>query len=119
MFKSLFQWNERRKRDKWLINEFPKVALAQFETFRDLRHSDTPREELYEIIIKGFAETFGVSNENLDEYVEYILQTASLTEPLCLRMIVVTLICTTWSLKGELSVAVAINSVSEIIPENL
>lgn len=118
MFKSLFSWNKRRKRDKWLINEFPKVALAQFETLRDLNPSTTP-EELYETMIGGFALTFGVPTEKHDEYAQHILHVASLTGPLCLRMVVVSLICSTWSLKSELSVAVAISSVSEIIPEHL
>ena len=122
MLKSLFQWKERRKRDKWLINEFPRVALAQFETLCDLNPPDTPKEKLYEIMIKGFATTFGVSNENSDEFAKHILHTATLaepSEPFGLRMVVVSLICATWSLKSELSIAVAISSVSEIIPENL
>ena len=119
MFKSLFQSNERRNRDKWLINEFPKLALAQFETLRDLNPPGTPKEELYETIIKGFALTFDVPNEKRDEYAEHILQAARLTGPLCLQMVVVSLICSTWSLKSELSIAVAMSSVSDIIPENL
>ena len=50
---------------------------------------------------------------------EHILHVASLTGPLCLRMVVVSLICSTWSLKSELSIAVAMSSVEDIIPENL
>ena len=70
-------------------------------------------------MIKGFALTFGVPYENSDEYAEHILHAASLTGPLCLRMVVVSLICSTWSLKSELAIATAISSVSEIIPEHL
>ena len=40
-------------------------------------------------------------------------------EPFGLRMVVVSLICATWSLKSELSIAAAISSVSEVIPETL
>ena len=119
MFSSFSKWNESRKRDKWLINEFPHLALAQFKTLRDLNGSDTPKEELYKTLIAGYALTFGVSNENRDEYAKHILHTASLTGPLSLRMIVVSLICSTWSLKSELSIAVAMSSVEDIIPENL
>ena len=76
-------WKEaikHRKRDKWLVREFPKLALAQFQTLRDLNPS-TPREELYETIIKGFGDTFGVSNEKSDEFAKHILHTATRFEP--------------------------------------
>ncbi len=123
---SLFSdWKERRKhkdRDKWLIREFPRLALTHYETLRDLNPSDTPKKQLYETIIRGFALTFGVPNEKRDEFTECILHTATLgepSEPFGLRMIVVSLICSTWSLKSELSIAVAITSVSEVIPEYL
>ena len=117
-------WKERKKhkeRDKWLIREFPSLALAQFQTLRDLNPSDT-KEQVYTAIINGFGLTFGVPYENQDEFAEYILTTARLgepSEPFGLRMVVVALICSTWSLKSELSIAIAISSVSEVIPENL
>ena len=117
-------WNEHRKhkdRDKWLIREFPQLALAQFQTLRNINPSYT-KEEVYTTLIKGFGSVFGVPIEKRDEYAEYILDTATLAEPhepFGLRMVVVSLICSTWSLKSELSIAVAISSVSEIIPENL
>lgn len=47
------RWNERRKRDKWLINEYPKIALAQFQSLRDLNPPDTPNEVFYKTIIEG------------------------------------------------------------------
>ncbi len=111
-------WNARRKRDKWLIREYPKLALAEFETLRDINPSLTS-EELYETIIGGFATTFGVPTEKHDEYIQHVLQIASRPGPVCLRMVVVVLICMTWSLKSELSIATALSSVSEIIPEDL
>ena len=117
-------WKEaikHRKRDKWLVREFPKLALAQFQTLRDLNPS-TPREELYETIIKGFGDTFGVSNEKSDEFAKHILHTATRfepSEPFGLRTVVVSLICATWSLRSELFISVAMSSVSEIIPEDL
>lgn len=117
-------WKEHRKhkdRDTWLIQEFPRVALAQFETLRDIHPSDTP-EYIYKIIIQGFGSMFGVPIEKRDEYAEYILHTATLAEPhepFGLRMVVVSLICSRWSLKSELSIAVAISSVSDVIPEHL
>ena len=72
MFSLFSRWNERRKRDKWLINEFPHLALVQFETLCDLNGSDTPKEGLYKTLIEGYALTFGVSNENRDEYAKHI-----------------------------------------------
>ena len=117
-------WKEaikHRKRDKWLIQEFPKLALAQFEGLRDVMPSAS-KEELYEPIIHSFAEMFGVSYENRDKYTDQILHSARLADsvqPFGLRMVVVSLICSKWSLKSELSIAVAITSVSEVIPENL
>ncbi len=115
----LSKWKERRDKDKWLINEFPKLTLASFETLCDLGNT---KEKSYELIIRGHALAFGVPNEKRDEFTEYILHTATLgepSEPFGLRMIVVSLICSTWSLKSELSIAVAITSVSEVIPEYL
>ncbi len=118
MFKSFFQWYERRKRDKWLINEYPKDALAQFETLRDLSPYRTS-EELYETIIGGFAITFGIPTEKHDAYTQHVLEVASRPGSVCLRMVVVVLICMTWSLKSEMSIALALSKVSEVIPEDL
>ena len=117
-------WKERRKhkdRDKWLIREFPRLALALFQALRDSDPFAT-KEQVYTTMIKGFGHTFGVPNEKQEEFTEHILATARLcepSEPFGLRMIVVALICSTWSLKSELSIAVAINSVSEVIPDYL
>lgn len=58
---------KHRKRDKWLIGEFPKLALAQFKKSRNLMPSAS-KEELYETVIHSFAEMFGVSYENRDKY---------------------------------------------------
>lgn len=109
---------KHRKRDKWLVDEYPKDALAQFQTLRNISPSRTP-EELYETIIGGFAITFGIPTEKHDAYTQHVLEVASRPGPVCLRMVVVVLICMTWSLKSELSIAAALSKVSEIIPEDL
>ena len=126
MFGFFSSWRERRRkrreRDRWLMDEFPEIALAKFQNFRDFDNRsgfDRPKKEIYEIIIKDFAHTFGVPNEYRDEYVEEILHTASLAGPLCLRMVVVSLICTTWRFKSELSFDFAMIRVKHIIPEDL
>ena len=111
-------WSERKKRDKWLVNEYPKDALAQFETLRGISpHCSS--EELYETIIKGFAIGMGIPTEKHDEYTEQVFQIASRPGPVCLRMVVVVLICMTCSLKSELAIATVLSSVSEVIPEYL
>ena len=114
-------WNARRKRDKWLIREYPEVALEEFERLREINPSLTS-EELYTMIIKDFALAVGVPIINHVGYTESILQaarSAEPSEPFGLRMIVVSLICSTWSLKSELSIATAIARVSEVISEHL
>lgn len=121
MFSLFSKWNAPRKRDKWLIREYPKVALEEFEGLRNINPSLTS-EKLYETIIKDFALAVGVPITNFVGYTESILHTARSAEPaepFGLRMIVVSLICSAWSLKSDLAIAAAISSVSEIIPEHL
>lgn len=114
-------WNARRKRDKWLIREYPQVALEEFERLREINPSLTS-EELYAMIIQDFALAAGVPIINHVGYTESILQAARSAEPVKpfgLRMIVVSLICSRWSLRSEKSSAVAITSVSKVIPGHL
>ena len=122
---SLFSvWKEsikHRKRDKWLIQEYPKIALEEFEGLREINPSLTS-EELYVTIIKDFALAVGVPIANHAGYTESILEAARSIEPVepfGLRMIVVSLICSRWSLRSELAIATAISSVSDVIPEHL
>lgn len=109
---------ERRKRYEWLIEEFPKLAVAQFETLRDLNHPDTPKERLYKIIINSFAYTIGIPYVECDESAEDILQRAKHVNSLSLRTVVTILICETAGLKTQFGVKAAMACVWDIIPEH-
>ena len=112
---------KHRKQDKWLIQEYPKIALEEFKGLREINPSLTS-EELYVTIIKDFALAAGVPIANHAGYTESILEAARSIEPVesfGLRMIVVSLICSRWSLRSELAIATAISSVSNVIPEHL
>lgn len=76
-------------------------------------------EKSYDIFIRGFADTFGVTHKKVDEFVEHILETARIDGQLSLRMIIVTLIDTAWSLKSDFAIAALIANVEDIIPEDL
>ena len=114
-------WRERRKRRKryeWLIKDFPKLAVAIFETLRDQNPPDTPKERLYKTIIHSFAYTIGIPYAECDESAEDILQRAKLVNSVNLRTVVTMLICETTGLKTEFGVQAAMACVWDIIPEN-
>ena len=117
------EWNHRRKLNKYLLNEFPRVLVAQFNTFRDLT-PDRPKEEIYKIIIAGTSHVFGISSEDRDKYVDHILQKAdtvcnSFSIPLCLRAVALAIIIDTTGKTRTIFIATAQTCVWDMIPEDL
>ena len=109
---------EHKKRYKWLIEEFPKLAVAMFESLRDLNHPDTPKERTYERIAQSFGYTIGLSYSESNEAAVDIVQRAKLVNSLNLRTIVILLICETAGLRTQPGVELVMACVYDVIPES-